>query len=189
MPRHPLRDAAAFPLDPEIVEACLNGRRPVDAVFRKAFRRSLASVPRDLRPSALAGVTGHVAESVTEVILHELGYFPMWHFTGTGGHGIDLAMLAPSADRVIVLEVKGTLRPRRLPRLAHGELRQLSAAWTDKSDNPGMTELGLASRDVYAGFAVVQFADRTCRFGFSRDFETLRPVESIGQLTDLDWLD
>jgi hypothetical protein len=189
MARHPLRDATAFPLDPEIVESCLNGQRPVDAVFRRAFRRSLAAVPPPLRPAALAGVTGHVAESVTEVILHELGYFPLWHFAATGGHGIDLAMLAPTADRVIVLEVKGTLRAHRLPRLAHGELLQLSAAWTDKSDNPGMTELGLTSDDVYSGFAVVQFAEREYRFGLSRDFKTLQPVESIGQLADLSWLD
>jgi hypothetical protein len=188
MPRHPLRDATAFALDPEIVESCVNGRLPVDAVFRKAFRRSLASVPRSLRPAALAGVTGHVAESVIEVILHGLGYFPMWHFAATGGHGIDLAMLSPNADRVLVLEVKGTLRASRLPRLARGELIQLSSAWTDKRDNPGMTELGLRSSDVYAGFAVVQFADRTYRFGLSRDFETLQPVDSIGQLADLSWL-
>src|SRR4051812_29750303 len=107
MPRHPLRQASAFPLDPAAVESCLDGRKPLDAVFRKAFRRSLAAVPRDLRPPGLAGTTGHVAESVIEHVLHELGYLPLWHFTGPGGHGIDLAMLSPEADRVIIFEIKG----------------------------------------------------------------------------------
>lgn len=88
--------------------------------------RSPASIPRNLRAAALAGITRHVAESAIEVIMHDLGYLPLWHFAGTGSHGIDLAMLGPSADRVIVLEVKGTLRPRRLPRLARGELTQPS---------------------------------------------------------------
>jgi hypothetical protein len=178
-----------LPLAPETVEACLNGRKPLDAVFRKAFRRTLASIPRDLRPPALAGITGHVAESVVEVVLQELGYLSLWHLVAPGGHGIDLAMLTPATDRVVVFEVKGTLRPRGWPRLRKTELMQLSTAWIDKHDNPGMAELEMTSEDVYAGFAIVQFADRSCRFGLSADFENLHPVEAIAQLVDVEWLD
>ena len=52
-----------------------------------------------------------------------------------------------------------------------------------------MTELELTSDDVYAGMAIVQFADRTHRFGLSADFQTLHPIRSIDQLVDLAWLD
>jgi hypothetical protein len=188
MPRHPLRDATPFALDAALVESCLTDK-PVDAVFRAAFRESLSSVPRDARSGALAGTTGHIAESVIEVVLNELGYAPLWHFTGPGGHGIDLAMLSPAMDRVIVLEVKGTLSPRRLPRLTRGELAQLSDAWIDKRDNPGMANLEMTSEDVYGAMAIVQFAERNYRIGLSADFATLHPVVSLDQLTELDWLD
>ena len=186
---HPLRAAASFPIDDETVESCLDAEDPVDRMFLQAFRSSLAAIPIHARGGALAGVTGHVAESVVELVLSDLGYQPLWHFAGPGRHGIDLAMLSPAMDRVVVLEVKGTLRPRRLPRLTSSELRQMSAAWMDKPDNPGMATLGVDSADVYGGVAVVQFAERAYRIGLTNDFEVLRPVESLVQLVDLDWLD
>lgn len=40
---------------------------------------------------------------------------------------------------VFAVEVKGILRARRVPRLTRGELEQMSEAWVDKPDNPGMT--------------------------------------------------
>ncbi len=98
-------------------------------------------------------------------------------------------MLSPAMDRVIVFEVKGTLRPRRLPPLSRAELQQLSAAWIDKKDNPGMASLELESRDVYGGMAVVQFADRCSRIGLTSDFESLHAIQSTEQLLDLEWLD
>ena len=143
MNTHPLRSAAPFALDARVVELCLRADDPIDAVFAEAFRSSLDTIPRASRHGALAGVTGHVAESVIEVILSEHGYQPIWHFEGPGRHGIDLAMLSPALDRVIVFEVKGTLRPRRLPGLSRRELRQMSTAWMDKKDNPGMASLEL----------------------------------------------
>ena len=189
MTRHPLRDAMPFPLTDAVVEKCLRPDHELDAVFATAYRGSLASVPGERRSGALNGIVGHVAECVIESVLHELGYYPIWDLEGPGRHGIDLAMLSPATDRVIVFEVKGTLRRRRLPSLTRGELEQLSAAWIDKADNPGMADLELESGDVYGGVAVAQFADRSFRIGLSSDFQSLRPVDSIEQLIDLTWLD
>ena len=189
MNTHPLQSAAPFALDARVVELCLRADDPIDAVFAEAFRSSLDTIPRASRHGALAGVTGHVAESVIEVILSEHGYQPIWHFEGPRRHGIDLAMLSPALDRVIVFEVKGTLRPRRLPGLSRRELRQMSTAWMDKKDNPGMASLELESADVYGGMAIIQFAERTYRVGLTNDFETLHPLTSHDQLVDLTWLD
>ena len=60
----------------------------------------------------LAGTTGHIAESVTEVLLDGSGWQVLWHFEGPGRHGADLVFLAPG-DRVVAVEVKGTLVPGR----------------------------------------------------------------------------
>jgi hypothetical protein len=73
--------------------------------------------------------------------------------------------LAPG-DVVVAIEVKGTLVRRRVPRLSGRELTQMSAAWVDKADNPGMAELGLQSGDVYGGVVVVNFADMIWRISF-----------------------
>jgi hypothetical protein len=45
------------------------------------------------RRGALGGVTGHVAESVVEIVLESLGWTPVWHFLGPGRHGVDLLLL------------------------------------------------------------------------------------------------
>jgi hypothetical protein len=92
-------------------------------------------------------------------------------------------------DRIIVFEVKGTLRPNRLPTLVRGELKQLSAAWVDKKDNPGMATLEVESSDVYGGMAVVQFAERSYRIALTSGFESLHPITRIDQLLELEWLD
>jgi hypothetical protein len=186
---HPLRTALPFPLDARIVESCLKAGDSGDAMFAEAFRSSLDAIPPAERRGALPGVTGHVAESVIEVILYELGYQPIWHFPGPGRHGVDLAMLSPGLDRVVVFEVKGTLRTGRLPRLSKRGLRQMSTAWIDNRENPGMVSLELESADVYGGVAVVQFAERTYRIGLTNDFEKLQPLTSPDQLIDLAWLD
>jgi hypothetical protein len=185
----PLRTATPFPLDPAIVESCIKTGDSIDALFADAFRSSLNAMPPALRRGALPGITGHMAESVAEVVLSDLGYTPIWHFPGPGRHGIDLAMLSPTMDRVVVFEVKGTLRPGTLPRLSTYELRQMSAAWIDKRDNPGMATLELESADVYGGVFVVQFAERAYRVALTSDFETLRPVTSQDELVELAWLD
>ena len=138
MPRHPLRDATPFALESDLVESCIDPDNPIDAVFREAFRRSLASVPRERASGGLAGITGHVAESVIEIVLHELGYAPVWHFRGPGGHGIDLAMLSPAMDRVLVLEIKVVLRgPARLEG-EEADVRSVARPWAvDGGDEAG----------------------------------------------------
>lgn len=189
MPIHPLRTASPFPLDAAVVESCLRLDDPLDAAFAEAFRFSLDRLRPSGRRGALPGVTGHIAESVVEVLLNELGYHPIWHFPGPGRHGIDLAVLSPELDRVLIFEIKGTLRPGHVPRPTNQELRQMSAAWLDKTDNPGMASLGLDSADVYGGIAIVHFPERAYRVALTRDFETLHPLTSPDQLLDLAWLD
>ncbi|MGH9104920.1 MAG: hypothetical protein ACRDZX_03615 [Acidimicrobiales bacterium] len=125
--------------------------------------------------ATMAGVTGHISESVIEVLLEPLGWSTLWHMTGPGWHGVDLVLLAPG-DVVVAIEVKGTLVQGRVPRLSAGELVQMSAAWVDKVDNPGMAELGLASTDVHGGIAVVNIADLTWRVALTRDFQIFEPT-------------
>ena len=115
----------------------------------------------------------------------------LWHFTGPGRYGVDLLFLTPD-DRVIAVEVKGTLKAGRIPRLSRRELTQMSAEWVDKGDNSGMAELGLRSTDIYGAVAVINFTDMTWRIALTADFSVLSPVISVlspaihtGQLTDL----
>jgi hypothetical protein len=100
--------AAILPLPPESVAGCLNLDDPTDRLFARACRHTLAALSSSERRGALAGVTGHVAESVVELLLDDLGYAPLWHFSGPGQHGIDLLVLSPSQTQVVAVEVKGT---------------------------------------------------------------------------------
>ena len=111
----------------------------------------------------------------------------LWHLTGPGRHGVDLVVLAP-ADLVVAIEVKGTLVSGRIPRLSRQETAQMSAAWVDKADNPGMAELGLANTDIYGGVVAVNFADLTWRTALTANFVELHPVTELEQLSDLRWL-
>jgi hypothetical protein len=181
-----LRRAAAFPIDPAIVAGCLDPSSAPDRLFARAWRSGPGSLTRAER-SAAAGVTGHVAESVTEILLDQLEWRPLWHFTGPGRHGIDLALLTPDS-KLVAAEVKGTVVARRIPRLTRRELAQMSAEWIDKADNPGMAELGLRSTDIYGAFSVVNFADMTWRIALTADFAALCPVTHTKQLTNLNWI-
>jgi hypothetical protein len=134
-------------------------------------------------------VTGHVAESAVEVLLEGLGWVPVWHFVGPGRHGVDLLLLGPSHQRLFAIEVKGTLRPGKWPRLPHAELTQMDVKWLDKADNPAMREWGVTSEDVYGAIALVNFHDLLCKVALTSDFTTWRPIERPEQLTELDWLD
>jgi hypothetical protein len=122
-----------------------------------------------------------------ELVLEPLGWTPLWHFTGPGGHGVDLLFLAPG-DLIVAVEVKGTLVTGRVPQPSKGELAQMTAAWIDKRDNPGMANLGLQSADIYGGVAVVNIADLTWRVALTNDFETFAPVTGFDQLRELAWL-
>jgi hypothetical protein len=133
--------------------------------------------------------TGHIAESLVAVILAELGYSLVWQLTGPGHHGVDLIELAPDGERLVAVEVKGTLRARRWPRLSGRELRQMSAGWLDKADNPGMKEWGLESADLCGAVIAVNFAEMAMRAGITFDFETMQPVKDLGELADPGLLD
>jgi hypothetical protein len=185
LPMAALRKAAPFPLDSAMVEDCL-GPEAIDGVFAEGWRRGPASLTRAER-CAVAGVTGHMAESVTEVVFDHLEWHVLWHFAGPGRHGVDLVFVAPD-DKIVAVEVKGTLVAGRIPRLSQRDIGQMSVSWVDKADNPGMAELGLKSADVYGGVVVINFADLTWRMGLTLDFSALIPVTEIEQLADLGWL-
>jgi hypothetical protein len=181
-----MRQATAFRMEPALVEGCLDPASVADALFARGWRSGPASLTRGER-SAIAGVTGHVAESVTELLLDRLNWRVLWHFPGPGRHGVDLVFLTPD-DKITAIEVKGTLVAGRMPRLSRREMSQKSAAWVDKADNPGMAGLELQSCDVYGAVAVINFADMTWRIALTPDFSALVPVIRIDQLACLDWL-
>lgn len=188
--RHPVIQAPPLPLARSIVTSCLTpDKRPVDATFLKAFDHSLRALRSEERRGPLAGVTGHIAESVVEIVLEGLGWTPVWHFVGPGRHGVDLLMLGPDVERLFAVEVKGTLRPRRWPRMRRGELTQMDVQWLDKADNPAMGEWGVTSGDVYGAIVLVNFAACAYKIALTRDFATWWPVQGPERLRAIDWLD
>jgi hypothetical protein len=182
-----LRHSVAFPLGADLVSGCLDLENATDRLFARGCRSGAASLSRAER-CAVAAVTGHVAESVTALLLDAVGWRVVWHHVGPGPHGVDLVLLTPD-DNVVAMEVKGTLVPGRIPRLSHRDIAQMSAAWIDKADNPGMAELGLRSADIYGGVVAINFADLTWRAAMMADFAQLRPISDIKELTQLRWLD
>lgn len=158
-----LRSAPSLPLPEAVVTSCLNLDGLLDARFSNAWTNSLHALDRRERGGALAGVTGHVAESVVEVLLADVGYHPVWHFTRPGRHGVDLLMASPTLDHVLAIEVKGTLHARHVPRLSPRAVLEMSAAWVEKGENPGMAEWQLQSADVYGAVVTVSFAEMAVR--------------------------
>ena len=181
-----LRQSSAFCLDTAVVEECLDPASAKDRLFATGWRSGPGSLTRAER-CAVAGVTGHIAESAIEVLLDRLDWRVLWHFAGPGRHGVDLVFLTPDG-KIAAVEVKGTLTAGRIPRLSRREMTQMSAEWVDKADNPGMAELGLRSADIYGAVAVVNFADMTWRVALTSDFSALLPVIRIDQLAHLNWL-
>lgn len=177
-----LRSAPPLPLPAAIVASCLDLDAPQDARFNHAWTNSLRALERRERGGALCGVIGRVAESVVEVLLADVGYHPVWHFTGPGRHGVDLLMASPALDHVLAIEVKGTLRAHHVPRLSRRAVEQMSAAWVDKRDNPGMAEWQLQSADVYGAVVAVSFAEMTLRAIVSEDFEHWRAAAALEDL-------
>jgi hypothetical protein len=185
-----LRRATPFPLERTAVTGCLDLHdHPSDAIFAMAFERSLAALAPLERRGALGGITGHVAESVVEVMLADHGWSPVWHFIGPGRHGVDLLVLDPGQKRLFAVEIKGTLRPRHWPRLKRSELTQMAVEWLDKQDNPAMHDWGLTSADVYGGIVLVNFQDLLFKVTLTADFSVWYPVVCLEQLDHLDWLD
>lgn len=162
--------------------------RPRDALFRTAFTFGLQILRHEERRGGLAGVVGHVAESVIEVVLAEFGWSPVWHLEGPGRHGVDLLLLDPRTEYLFAVEVKGTLDPHRWPRIRSAEVAQMGAKWLDKRNNPGMTEWELTAADIYGAAAVVNFSRRAVKLAASRDFATWHPIIEVEQLDDVEWL-
>lgn len=184
-----LRQATAFPIEPEMVSGCLHLDETADRLFFEAWRSSLAAIPPAMRRGALSGVTGHVAESIVELVFDEFRYHVVWHFAGPGRHGVDLIFLSPRGDQLLAVEVKGTLRANHRPRLSGRELTQMSMAWVGKADNPGMANWNLTGSEIYGGVVLVNFADMSYQVGLTPDFLRLLPVNDSDQIADLSWLD
>lgn len=180
------RQATSFPIDTDIVVGCLDGLDPRDQLFLRALNSGIRTLSPCER-AVVAPVTGHVAESVVELMLDGLGWHVLWHFAGPGLHGVDLVFLTAD-NRVVAVEVKGTLVSGRMARLSRREVEQMTAAWLDDPANPGMAELGLDSADVYGAVVVVNFADLIWRCALTADFAVLHPVGTLDQLADLTWL-
>jgi hypothetical protein len=183
-----LREALAIEIEEGLVTDLVDPDDELDARFLLAWRGGLAALPSRLRRGALPGVTGHITESLVEVVLAERGYVPVGHHASAGRHGVDLVMLHLDSEMVFAIEVKGTLRPGHIPRLTAGERRQMSAGWVDKRDNPTMAGFDLGSDDAYGAVTAVDLAEMRLRVAMSRDFATFEPVTEEGQLDDPSWL-
>ena len=171
-----------------MIESCLDERRDgFDALFRQARSVGLAGLSRGQRTGHLWRVVGEVAESVAELVLVGLGYSVFWQITEPGVHGVDLLFLSPD-ERVLALEVKGTLRVGAIPRLTPSRLRQMSRDWLNQPDNPAMTEWELEADDIYAGVMVVDLATPAFRVALSADFATYAPVLERVELVAIDAL-
>lgn len=171
--RAALRRATPIAVDERTVTDCLNLESEQDRSFETAWRNPGVAATRR---GGLPGTIGHIAESVVEVLLAERGYVPLAHHPGPGRHGVDLVMLHLPSEMAFAVEVKGTLKSGLIPRLTRRELAQMSSAWVDKPDNPGMHNTSLRSEDVYGAVAVVNFADLELRVAFTSDFEAFEPV-------------
>jgi hypothetical protein len=176
-------------LSDDLVLACLLDR-PADRLWQTAFEHGLSVLDASERRGALGGTTGHIAESVAELLLDELGYHVIWHFKGpsAGGHGIDLLEFNPDTEHLVAVEVKGTLQPKQWPRMSRGDIEQFTAAWLSKQDNPGMIEWGLADADVLGIVVLINFAEHAWKAAVTDDFKSFAPVGTAEDLRDLAWL-
>lgn len=181
--RPALRAAAPISILEEMISSCLDAGDPADALFARARRDGLSSIPPSER-YGLNRVTGEVAESVAELLLAEVGVTVFWHITTPGIHGVDLLFLCPD-ESVLALEVKGTLRTGAIPRMTPSRLRQMSRDWLNGPDNPAMAEWELEADDLYAGVMVVDLAAGAARLAVSGDFDLFVPTESLEQLQTL----
>jgi len=91
-------------------------------------------------------------------------------------------MATPGFDNVVVIEVKGTLTPRRWPRLAKGELPQLGKEWLQKIDNPAVSSLGMVPADLAVLAVLVQFGRRELKVAWSRDGTTVISIADLAEL-------
>src|SRR6266571_1319586 len=73
-------------LPAELVSGCLDNGNERDSLFARGWRSGTGCLTVPQR-CAIAGVTGHVAESVAELLLEEHGWHVLWHLVGPGRHG------------------------------------------------------------------------------------------------------
>lgn len=181
-------ETGSFRIQRDVVLGCIDEEQPTDRLFRRAWSQSLTVLTRRQK-AAIAPVTGHIAESVVQLILQDdCGYNVVWLLDGPGTRGVDLIVLPPAGDKVIAVEVKGTLRRNHWPKVSGRLLKQMTQEWLDKPDNPGMGEWGLTSLDLYGGLIQVNFAEMAFRVCFTADFHTWTHVTARHQLHDLAWL-
>lgn len=156
----------------------------IEDVFRRAYRDGLFRLEVSQRRGHLPAVIGAVAESVAALLMDSVGFVVFAHLTEPGARGVDLLLLGPE-ERVLALEVKGTLRPGTLPRLRRSALEQMSAAWLDHWSNRGMAEWGLEAADVYGGVIAVDLAAAEARLAVTADFLEFVPVPGLAELDEL----
>ncbi len=180
--RAALRAAAAVPFPREwIAESLLEGA--AEDLFRRAQAEGLAALEVAERRGRLPSVVGAVAEALAARILDSVGFVAFAQLVEPGARGVDLLLLSPE-ERVLALEVKGTLRQGSLPRLRRSRLKQMSAAWLD-SANPVMEEWDLAAADLYGGVIVVDLRASEARLAVTGDFSEFTPGAGLDRLDDL----
>lgn len=194
-----LRSAAPFDIPDDVLDACLHAAPELVAEparlkeIEPDVRRLLlhgTRLPAGRRAAALP-VLGNIAEAVVETLLVEAGWAPLADDTHgrSFGHGVDLLMADPTLERVVGIEVKSTVQHARWPRVERHGVDQLSPEWLDKTDNPGMHDVGVASADVYVMVAQVHFTRRCWRAIIGPTAATTHPVKASSQLTDIAWID
>jgi hypothetical protein len=182
--RSALRAAIAFPIREEWIAWCVDLRDERDQLFARALESGLHSLEPRERHGHLPATIGFVAESVAAIVLDDLGYRLLWQLTTPGVQGVDLLLLSPD-ERVLALEIKGTLRQGAIPRLTPSAQRQMSRDWLNRPNNPAMADLGLEADDLFSGLMVVDLASRAFRLVLSADFENYRPVADLSELQQL----
>lgn len=180
--RQALRLAPAVQFDPGLIRGCLDLEDKRDALFARTRRDGLTSLRAENRP-AVNRVTGQVAESVAELLLDDMGFSVFWQITKDGLRGVDLLFLS-QRQRVLALEVKGTLRARTVPRLMPSRLRQMSREWLNAPSNLGMVDWQLQADDLYAGVIAIDLSQAVTRSVLSVDFDTFLPVHSFSMIDE-----
>jgi hypothetical protein len=110
-----------------------------------------------------------MAEAVAMRLLADAGINPFSQADPFDGHGVDLLALT-EAGEVIAVEVKGTLRAGRLPRLGRTRHLQMSLEWLNRATNPAMVNCELVGRDVCGAIMSLDFARPQWRAVLSGDF-------------------
>lgn len=141
----------------------------------------------EVPPSALAPITGTVAESLAEVLLADLGFLPIWHLEKAGLTGVDLVLLDPLGSSLVALEVKGTARTSGWPRLTRGRRDQMTKDWL-AAPNAGMEEWALDSHDLRGMAIAISLAQCKWKVAVTSTFSSWVGIQELQQLEDLSWL-